>query len=396
MADPTPEVKNAGRPTERALYLGKFRSPAAQSGLKGFFSNLRDFLAERPAKIREGVPTAFSSEGFGSSFKENWREFWRPAPKGRVKSDLLVNWNDNVGGFWQNLKDLISPPKLPPLETTSEAVDVPEIWSKNPQFTRVQALSVAIHAVVIVLLVVPFLPGLWAPATTKAMNVVPLDDSLFLPKLPSGAKRAGGGGGSGQHDLLPATKGKLPKFSWDQLAPPMVHPIEHPQISVTATIVGNPRLNLPSPNMKNFGDPLGKMLNDSSGSGNGGSIGTGNGTGVGSGNGAGVGPGEGYGTGGGMPNAGTDGYGDPSCLYCPPPQFTDEAVKEKYAGTVVLMGIVHPDGRVTDLQVVEGLGLGLNEKAIEAVKTWRLKPALGPDGHPAAVRAYIDVEFHLY
>jgi len=379
--------------TGPTLHIGKFRSPHAQSGLKGFFSNLRDFLVERPAKIREGAPTAFSSTGFGTSFKENWKEFWRPAPKGRVRSDLLVNWTE--GGFWQNLKDLISPPKLPPLKTTSEAVDVPEIWSKNPQFTRVQALSVAIHAVVIVLLVVPFLTGLTSPPNTNP-RVITNDYSVFLPKLPAGAERSGGGGGSGQHDALPATRGKIPKFSWTQLAPPMVHPIEHPHVSVTATIVGNPRLNLPNPNDRNFGDPLGKMLNDSSGSGTGGSIGTGNGTGVGSGNGAGVGPGQGYGTGGGTPNAGLNGYGYATCLYCPNPPFTDEAVKEKYSGTVVLVGTVHPDGHVTDIQVVEGLGLGLSEKAIETVKKWRLKPAIGPDGRPATVRETINIDFRLF
>lgn len=395
MADVNPELGAAEGQTGPTLHIGRFRSPAAQSGLKGFFSNLRDFLVERPAKMRPGAPAAFSPSGFGSSIKENWKEFWRPAPKGRVRSDLLVDWNEGVGGFWRNLKDLVAPPKLPPLQTTSQAVDVPEIWSKNPQFTRVQALSVAIHAVVIVLLVVPFLLNMAPPGTTKA-QVTLESTSLFLPKLPAGAKRAGGGGGSGQHDPLPATRGKIPKFSLTQLAPPMVHPIEHPQIQVTATIVGNPKLNLPNPNDRNFGDPLGKLLNDSSGSGTGGSIGTGNGTGVGSGNGAGVGPGENYGTGGGMPSAGVNGYGYATCLYCPNPPFTDEAVKEKYQGTVVLVGVVHPDGHVTDIQVVEGLGLGLNEKAIEAVKTWRLKPAIGPDGRPATVRETINIEFRLY
>ncbi len=97
-----------------------------------------------------------------------------------------------------------------------------------------------------------------------------------------------------------------------------------------------------------------------------------------------------------IPNAGTGGYGDPVCVYCPKPDFTDEAVKAKYQGTVMLSAIVTLDGRATNIQVVKGLGLGLDEKAVEALRNSRLKPAVGPDGKPAAVKAYFEMEFHLY
>ena len=97
-------------------------------------------------------------------------------------------------------------------------------------------------------------------------------------------------------------------------------------------------------------------------------------------------PGHEYNTGGGYPNAGTGGYGSPACLYCPQPQFSDEAVKAKYQGTVLLVAIITADGRATDIRVAKGLGLGLDEKAVEAVRTWRFRPALGPDGKPASVR----------
>jgi periplasmic protein TonB len=62
----------------------------------------------------------------------------------------------------------------------------------------------------------------------------------------------------------------------------------------------------------------------------------------------------------------------------------------------VLSVVISPDGRVTDIHVAKGLGLGLDEKAIEAVRTWRLKPALGPDGKPASVRQTIELGFQLF
>jgi TonB family protein len=167
----------------------------------------------------------------------------------------------------------------------------------------------------------------------------------------------------------------------------MVKPPEHPEIAVTPTVLGNPALNLPNVNMSNWGDPLGKTNNDS--------MGQGRGNGVGNGNGNGVGPGEGWNTGGGYPNAGTGGYGVPTCLYCPRADYSDEAMKVKVQGVVELVAVVTADGRVTDVHVAKGLGFGLDEKAMEAVRTWRLTPARGPDGRSAAVREIIEVQFQL-
>ena len=395
MADVSARITNPPRPVRDAQFIGRLESPAASSRLKTFYSNLRDFLVERPVKWR-GKPPAFAPDEFGTGLADNFREFFKPSPRGRVKSDLLVNWQDG-DTLLQNLKDLIHPPKLPPLELTSQPVDVPEIWSKNTQFTRVQAMSIAFHVLILVLLIVPLLPELFSPSTTKASDVsVTMDVSPYLPKLPAAAKRAGGGGGGGAHELAPASKGKVPKFSMTQLTPPSVHPMENPRLAVTPTVLGPPQLNLPSPNAQNWGDPLAKITNDSNGPGSGGGIGSGSGGGVGSGSGGGVGPGYGYGTGGGYPSAGTGGYGMPTCLYCPSPPFSDEAVKAKYQGVVYVSVVITPDGRATDIHVSKGLGLGLDEKAVEAVRSWRFKPALGPDGRPAAVATTIEVQFRLF
>ena len=384
------KLKEPPRSNGSGRSLGRYGFVSNESSIKSLLSNLRDFLAERPAKIHAGTPTAFDMPRFGSGFAANIKEFFRAAPRGRVNSALLVNWQEEPG-LWRNLRDWISPPKLPPLKTTSQPVDVPEIWSKNTQFSRVQVVSILVHAVGISLIVlVPLLfPGLISPPGAKAFNPDqgPVDVSPYLPHIAPGALKAGGGGG--QHNDAPASRGKLPKFSWTQFAAPTAKPIERPQIVMTPTIVGNPDIKMPEVKAPNWGDPLGKPSDNLS-------MGNGHGSGVGNGNGAGLGPGYGYNTGGGYPNAGSGGYGEPACYYAPRAEYTDEAVKVKIQGTVDMTAIVTAEGHVIDPQIVKGLGFGLDENAKNVVRTWRCTPARGPDGKPAAVRVVIEHTFSLY
>ena len=397
MGDFSSRLDNVGRSnTEPTLRLGRLPAPSRETVFASLISNLKDFLTERPVKLRPGQETAFNMPGFGDSLRENLGEFFKPTPRA-VRSRLLVGWDEN--GFWQNLRDALFPKKLPPLQVTSKPVPVKDIWSKDTQFTRVQALSVTAHVALLVLIIVPLLPEIMSPATTRAnnMQVTQLDNiSPYLPKLKPAAKKAGGGGGGGEHNPVPASKGRLPKFDWTQITPAKVKTPPHPLYAMTPTVLGPPQLKIPNNNMNNWGDPLSKVITDSSGSGSGGGIGSGSGGGIGSGSGGGVGPGSGGGTGGGVFNAGTGGYGYPACLYCPQAQYSDEAVKAKYQGTVEIIAIITPDGRATEIRVLKGVGLGLDEKAIEAVRTWRFRPALGPNGKPAPVRQIIEVTFHLY
>jgi TonB family protein len=92
---------------------------------------------------------------------------------------------------------------------------------------------------------------------------------------------------------------------------------------------------------------------------------------------------------------GTGGVGYPSCLYCPDPQYSDDARKAKFEGSVALQAIIQADGHATNIQVVKGAGLGLDEKAIEAVRNWRFKPAVGPNGASVPTIAPVEVDFHL-
>src|SRR5437762_2229466 len=127
--------------------------------------------------------------------------------------------------------------------------------------------------------------------------------------------------------------------------------------------------------------------------GGGGGIGSGSGGGVGSGKGGGFGPGEGGGVGGGVFRVG-GGVSAPVVLYKVDPEYSEEARKAKYSGTVVLQLVVDPAGKARDIRVVRSLGLGLDEKAIEAVNKWRFKPGYR-NGQAVAVQATIEVNFRL-
>jgi TonB family protein len=90
------------------------------------------------------------------------------------------------------------------------------------------------------------------------------------------------------------------------------------------------------------------------------------------------------------------GYSPPRCIYCPNADYTAEATSKRLEGHVELVVTVGEDGGVTDIGVISGLPGGLTAEAIAAIKKWRLAPATGPDGKPAAVRQQIDVDFAFH
>ena len=212
--------------------------------------------------------------------------------------------------------------------------------------------------------------------------------------LPQSKTEAGGGGGGGDRDKLAATKGALPKLSKEQITPPMVVVRnENPKLVVPPSVVVPPEMKLPQ--IGDLGDPMSKVIGPASnGTGSGGGIGSGSGGGVGSGRGPGVGPGWGGGIGGGAYRVG-GGVSAPRALFAPDPEYSEEARKAKWQGTVVLWVVVGPDGRAHDIRVQRSLGMGLDEKAVEAVRLWKFDPAR-KDGQPVAVQINVEVNFRLY
>jgi len=132
---------------------------------------------------------------------------------------------------------------------------------------------------------------------------------------------------------------------------------------------------------------------DSHGSGRGGGAGKGTGTGIGEGDGAGIGPGSGGGIGGGPYRPGS-GITPPRLLREVKADYTEEARRRGLAGEVVMEIIVRRDGSVGDVKVLQGLGSGLNDRAVQAVRQWRFAPAERL-GTPVDVIVEVSVEFRL-
>ncbi len=203
-----------------------------------------------------------------------------------------------------------------------------------------------------------------------------------------------GGGGGGDRSPLPASKGKLPKPKLRQFVPPSaVINNPTPKLAMDPSILAPPDANLPNINLPNYGDPLGKLGPPSNGTGSGGGIGSGKGGGVGSGNGGGVGPGSGGGFGGGVYRAG-NGVSQPKLISKVEPEYSEEARKAKFQGVVVLQIVVDAKGNAVNPKVMKSLGLGLDEKAMEAVRQWKFTPGF-KDGKPVAVAATVEVNFRL-
>jgi periplasmic protein TonB len=196
------------------------------------------------------------------------------------------------------------------------------------------------------------------------------------------------GGGGGNHDPIPASHGNLPQASLNPLTPPtVIVPKEMPKLPVPEAVeIAQIKLPQGGP----VGDPLSKATIPSNGPGGPGGIGPGCCDGVGPSNG----PGAGVGPEGIYPGN-TKGMTVPQVIFNPEPGFSDEARKSKTQGRVGLLVVVGKDGLTHGIRVSESLGMGLDEKAIEAVKLWRFKPAT-LNGTPVATQILVEVDFRLY
>jgi TonB family protein len=273
--------------------------------------------------------------------------------------------------------------------------EYPDIWRHYPQQPASWFNSLLVHALALTALILPYVIRRMLQPKKALATAAVVDISPYLPDLVGPAKKTGGGGGGGDRSPTPASKGAVPKFAKEQLAPPMAR-IENltPKMPVQPTLLGPPQLKLPQMQASVWGDPLGVLGPASNGPGTGGGIGTGEGTGIGPGKGGGLGPGEGGGAGGGVYSVG-GGVSPPIPIYKPEPPYSEEARKAKYQGVVVLSIVVDAQGGVDDVRVVKPLGLGLDEKAEETVKTWKFKPALR-NGLPVPVRVLVEVTFRLF
>jgi len=288
--------------------------------------------------------------------------------------------------LFENVKELLHPAKLPPLELTSRPVAVKDLWGLYGRQKKSFMLSTGVQAAAVIL-VFTLLSS--KTVQKQLQQVVP----LIMPaevNVPKPAAHQGGGGG-GDRSPLAASKGRLPKPAPRQFVPPSaVINNPQPKLVMDASILAPPDSIITNVNLPNYGDPLGKLGPASNGTGSGGGIGSGKGGGVGSGTGGGAGPGDGF----GVYIPGRGGVTPPRVIHQEDPEYSDEARKAHFSGQVVVYIEVDPTGKVIHPRIMRSVGLGLDEKALDAVVKWTFHPGT-LNGKPVTTSAAIYMTFHL-
>jgi periplasmic protein TonB len=278
----------------------------------------------------------------------------------------------------------------------------------QPRPTAVPLLvSTSLHGfVVVALLVVGSLGLTRADERTDPIEPDPQKIRLVYLALPG---PGGGGGGGGLKMPTPPKKAERkgpPKaisspIPARRLPPPVTPPPPKPEpppppleaktlppvMAPVATVAADAR------NQEGLMKEMPKEAPPSQGSGTGGGAGSGQGTGLGEGNGSGIGPGEGGGMGGGPYRPGS-GVAPPRLLKEVRADYTDEARRANVTGEVVLEIVVRRDGTVGDVRILQRLGSGLDQRAVQAVRQWRFAPAT-LKGAPVDVIVEVGVEFKL-
>ncbi|MGH9508516.1 MAG: energy transducer TonB [Terriglobales bacterium] len=394
-------------------HLKKLLVDVGQPWWRSFFSNIKDALfpeAQPPLKLTSRPVDVHGPDLHVSTWKSlttNLAALFveeKLPPLELTSKPVAVQLAFDAEKSWwrsldENLTELLFPQNLPPLQLTAKPVPVRPLFGFYDNSGKGAAASLFLHGALLALLVAGSMLGakvVHQPKPLTHVTLVDPDVSVYLPLSNKRNDTIGGGGGGGDRDKLQAPQGKMPKQAMEQFTPPaVVLRNEDPKLPIEPTVVVPPEVKLPNTNLPNLGDPLAKVTGPpSNGTGSGSGIGTGSGGGVGSGTGPGYGPGSGGGTGGGVFQIG-GGVSAPRPLFTPDPEYSEEARRAKHQGTVVLWLVVGPDGRPRDLRVLRSLGLGLDEKAMEAVRQWKFEPAR-KNGTPVAVRINVEVDFKLY
>jgi TonB family protein len=296
-------------------------------------------------------------------------------------------------GLWESVRDVFFPVKLPPLELTSKPIPVPDRMAVK---TNPWAIGIASAVNISILLVILFFVGRKIVEAVKpSLLATNIDISDY--NAPKATTKAGGGGGGGDRSLVEANQGKLPIKMKDPITPPQPQTLDHPKLPEPAAINVQPDIQLPdNPNMPMIGmHSSANVTVASAGSGNGTGMGTGSGGGMGPGSGNGYGPGEGGNTGGGLYQIGGR-VSAPVVIHSVEAEFSDEARRAKYQGVCLVSLIVDAQGNPQNIRISQALGMGLDEKAIEAIRQYKFKPAMKDGKTPVPVPITIEVNFHLY
>ena len=283
---------------------------------------------------------------------------------------------------------------------TAGAAGAPKalIWKGNSplEFKRdptSSTVSFILHVCAIALVL--WLATMSHPAVVHVDDTVtPIHFTLYDPPPPpimQTAKVMGGGGG-GAHEVIEPARTRVPKVARMQMLPPQIAMIEHPKLAAEPTMQVKMPETSAMPSFSTAQSPQIMLASQGAGAHSGFGQGMGGGFGMGHGSGAGVGSGGGYG--GGLMSVG-GGVSAPVVLHSVEPEFTESARSANLQGTVSIQLIVDSQGNPQNAHVVGHLGMGLDEKALQAVKQYRFRPAMY-QGHPVAVQMVIDVDFRLH
>jgi protein TonB len=278
--------------------------------------------------------------------------------------------------LYENIRDVLFPPKLPPLELTSTPIPVPDRMAvkRNWWAFGLSATFNVGFATLAVLLGVNAYINTYKPK----LQVTNIDVTEF--KAPKAAVTAGGGGGS--PDKVEAIKGKIPPRPKEPVvAPKDVPPL--PSIDVQNDMIIPDNIRMP-----NFGQSNSPNVKLSS-------LGNGSGLGVGPGHGDGYGPGSGGNIGGGLYRIG-GAVSAPVLLNRVDAEFSDEARRAKYQGVALVEIIVDAQGNPQNPRMVRILGMGLDENAIKAIMQFKFKPAMKDGKTPVPVKIDVEINFRIY
>lgn len=302
--------------------------------------------------------------------------FFRPFPEISPSRDSLLQ------RIRENLRQAFAPVRMFPTSANGAPIHLLS-WQRTPVFTRSRTISLVTHLILIAGLVALHVETSTQPAGPGSGETESGIRALLpFPTQAFGHPSLGMKSGGGENDPRPTKHGFLAPGSSMPLLPPRREVNPSPELPVISSVFDPNASQSPVP-VANLGLPWMKDNSDSAGPGKDHGFGSGKKGGMGDDEGPGAGQSDSYGP---YANAVTL----PTCLYCPDPQYTDEAREAKLQGRITLHVLVGADGRAAQIQIVQGIGMGLDDRAVQSVRSWKFTPA--HDGARHAVPAWVTIE----